>query len=127
MRYPGVFSISLDKYNPFYNLQTMMGKGKRAKLTTRGNMTDLNRSNDRPDQCQCAFDVHGSTFEIRVRGHLDTSWSDWLDGMEVELLENGEMILSGRIRDQAALMGLLNRLYGLNLTLLSVSEVDQKG
>jgi hypothetical protein len=43
----------------------------------------------------------------------------------VKLLENGEMILSGHLVDQAALMGVLNRLYNLNLTLLSVNEVDQ--
>ena len=36
------------------------------------------------------------------------------------------MILLGRIGDQAALMGILNRLYGLNLALLSVSEVNEK-
>ena len=65
-------------------------------------------------------------FEIHVKGHLDDSWTDWLEGLEVTLLENGEMILSGQIRDQAALMGTLNKLYGLNLTLLSVSKVDQK-
>ncbi len=36
------------------------------------------------------------------------------------------MILTGHIRDQAALMGVLNKLHGLNLTLLSVSEVEQR-
>ncbi len=65
-------------------------------------------------------------FEIHIKGHLDESWRDWLDGLEVKLLDNGEMILSGYIGDQAALMGTLNKLYGLNLTLLSVSKVDQK-
>ena len=65
-------------------------------------------------------------YQIRVKGQLDLSWSDWLEGLEVKLLENGEMILSGHIRDQAALMGLLNKLYGLNLPLLSVSEANQK-
>ena len=64
--------------------------------------------------------------EIRVRGQLDQSWSDWLEGLEVKLLDNGEMILFGHIGDQAALMGILNKLYGLNLTLLSLSEVNQK-
>jgi len=38
--------------------------------------------------------------QIRVRGHLDSKWSDWLEGMEVKLLDNGEMILSGTIVDQ---------------------------
>jgi hypothetical protein len=65
-------------------------------------------------------------FEIHVKGHLDDSWTDWLEDLEMKLLDNGEMILSGYIGDQAALMGTLNKLYGLNLTLLSVSKVDQK-
>jgi hypothetical protein len=42
----------------------------------------------------------------------------------VELLESGEMVLSGHLADQAALMGLLNRLSRLNLTLLSVRQVS---
>ena len=65
-------------------------------------------------------------FEIHVKGQLDESWSDWLDGLEVKLLDNGEMILFGHIGDQAALMGTLNKLYRLNLTLLSVSKASQK-
>ena len=69
--------------------------------------------------------AHGGFFEIHIKGHLDESWSDWLEGLEVTLLDNGEMILSGHIGDQAALMGVLNKLYGLNLALLSVSEVGQ--
>jgi hypothetical protein len=64
-------------------------------------------------------------FEIHAKGHLDASWSDWLEGLEVKLLDNGEMILSGQIKDQAALMGILNKLYRLNLTLLSVREIKQ--
>ena len=67
----------------------------------------------------------GGCFEIHVRGHLSSQWSDWLDGLQMRLLDNGEMILSGHLVDQAALMGVLNRLYNLNLTLLSVNEVDQ--
>jgi len=65
-------------------------------------------------------------FEIYIKGHLDSSWADWLEGLEIKLLDNGEMVLFGHIVDQAALMGILNRLYNLNLTLLSVNKVDQK-
>lgn len=68
----------------------------------------------------------GRFFEIRVKGHLDSQWSDWLEGMEIELLDNGVMILAGTIVDQSALMGILNKLNRLNLTLLSVSEVNQQ-
>lgn len=71
-------------------------------------------------------DAQDSFFEIHVKGHLDKSWTDWFDGMEVKLLDNGEMVLSGHIRDQAELMGILSRLNGLNLTLISVNEVNQK-
>ena len=67
----------------------------------------------------------GGFFEIRVKGHLDSKWSDWLEGLEVKLLDNGEMILSGTLVDQAALMGVLNKLNRLNLTLLSVGQVNQ--
>ena len=63
-------------------------------------------------------------FEIHVKGHLDAKWSDWLGGLELKLLDNGEMILSGAIVDQAALMGILNQLNRLNLTLLSVREIN---
>jgi hypothetical protein len=70
--------------------------------------------------------THTGFFEIHIKGHLDSSWMDWLEGLEIKLLDNGEMVLSGHIVDQAALMGILNRLYNLNLTLLSVNKVDHK-
>ena len=67
----------------------------------------------------------GGFFEIHVKGHLNDKWSDWLDGLDIKLLENGEMVLSGVIVDQAALMGILNKLNRLNLTVLSVNEVSR--
>jgi hypothetical protein len=68
----------------------------------------------------------GVVYEIHVKGHLNSQWSAWLEGLEVKLLENGEMILFGLIVDQAALMGVLNKLSHLNLTLLSVNKVEGK-
>jgi hypothetical protein len=65
----------------------------------------------------------GSIFEILVKGQLNDNWSDWLEGMEVKLLDNGEMMLVGPVVDQAALMGILNKLSFLNLKLLSVNEL----
>jgi hypothetical protein len=67
----------------------------------------------------------GGLFEIHVKGQLNSDWSEWLEGLEVKLLENGEMILFGPIVDQAALMGVLNKLSRLNLTLLSVNKVKK--
>ncbi len=71
-------------------------------------------------------DSEGKNFAIQVKGHLNASWSDWLEGMEMRLLDNGEMILSGYIVDQAALMGVLNKLVRLNLKLMSVNEINKK-
>jgi hypothetical protein len=65
----------------------------------------------------------GGIYEIRVKGYLNSYWSDWLEGLEVKFLENGEMILFGPIVDQAALIGILNKISRLNLTLLSLNEV----
>ena len=83
------------------------------------------KNNENKKEIKLPTYSHGGFCEIHVKGHLDKSWSDWLEGLEVTLLENGEMLLCGQIEDQAALMGVLNKLYGLNLTLLSVSKASQ--
>ena len=65
-----------------------------------------------------------ATYEIRVPGELDPSWTDWAGGMEISVVreECGPSIttLTGAVADQAALQGLLRRLYSLGLPLLSV-------
>jgi len=71
------------------------------------------------------FHPGGGFFEIHVKGQLDSTWSDWFEGLEMKLLDNGEMVLSGYIVDQAALMGVLNKLSYLNLTLLSVNKAKR--
>jgi hypothetical protein len=118
------------KYNPHYNLLTMILHQRPAKLEQRENSMNEKENRhielNRTDQEDKQFPSGGSFFEIRVKGHLDRSWSDWLEGLNMKLLDNGEMILFGYIADQAALIGILNKIYRLNLTLLSVSEGDQK-
>ncbi|MEI7988272.1 MAG: hypothetical protein WCI88_04470 [Chloroflexota bacterium] len=94
--------------------------------SSRGKMATKKDDNNNQDQSILSSGAQRDNFEIHVKGHLDESWSDWLEGLEVKLLDNGEMILFGHIGDQAALMGILNKLYRLNLTLLSVGEVSQK-
>ena len=68
----------------------------------------------------------GGFFEIHIKGQLDSRWSEWFEGLEAKYLDDGEMILSGYIVDQAALFGTLNKVNRLNLTLLSVSEIRQE-
>ncbi len=84
-------------------------------------MANKKDERSRANQDALSTGAQGDFFEIRVKGHLDDSWTDWLEDLEMKLLDNGEMILSGHIKDQAALMGILNRLYSLNLTLLSIN------
>ena len=67
----------------------------------------------------------GRLFEIRIKGHLNDQWTEWLDGLDMKPCDNGEMILTGVIVDQAALLGILNKLNRLNLALLSVTEIEQ--
>jgi len=62
-------------------------------------------------------------YEIHIKGHLSLNWSDWFDGLTVTNLDGGEALISGHIADQAALHGVLARLYSLNLTLLGVRRV----
>jgi hypothetical protein len=61
-------------------------------------------------------------YEIRVQGLLDESWSEWLGGLGVRPLTSGETLLSGHIRDQSALHGLLNKIRDLGLPLLGVKK-----
>jgi hypothetical protein len=61
-------------------------------------------------------------YEIRIEGHIDPSWSEWLGEMRIVLLPNGETLLSGPVADQAALHGLLNRIRDLNLKLIGVEK-----
>jgi hypothetical protein len=61
-------------------------------------------------------------YEIRVKGHLDEAWTNWFAPLTVVNGANGEATLTGAIRDQAELGGLLNRVFDLNLTLLAVNR-----
>ena len=81
---------------------------------------------ERQERTASSYRPGGGFFEIRVKGQLDSKWSDWLEGLEMKLLDNGGMILWGPIVDQAALMGVLNKLNRLNLTILSINVVKRR-
>ena len=68
-----------------------------------------------------------ATYQIQVPGELDESWSDWIQGMTITVESEGEgppvTTLTGTI-DQAALQGLLRRLYSVGLPLISVNCIE---
>ena len=67
-------------------------------------------------------------YQIKVPGHLDERWADWAGGMTVTIESEGDgppvTTLTGTV-DQAALQGLLRRLYSLGLPLISVICVER--
>jgi hypothetical protein len=63
-------------------------------------------------------------YEIRLKGHLDSRWADWFDGLTITLKEDGDTLLSGWLVDQAALHGLLKKVRDLGLSLVSVNPVE---
>lgn len=69
-----------------------------------------------------------ASYRIRVQGHLDDSWSDRLGGMVLTRAFTEDKqpmsILIGNLKDQAALSGVMNALYGLHLSVFSVELIN---
>ena len=80
------------------------------------NKTKQNLTLDRP-----------ATYQIKVPGHLDESWSDWDGKITITIDSDVDSLpvttLTGSL-DQAALQGLLRRLYSLGVPLISVICVE---
>ncbi|OJX43808.1 MAG: hypothetical protein BGO78_02260 [Chloroflexi bacterium 44-23] len=63
-----------------------------------------------------------NVYEIHIEGILPDRWSEWFEGLKIELDSIDQTILSGSLVDQAALFGVLNKIHSLNLNLISVSR-----
>lgn len=61
-----------------------------------------------------------TNYHIKINGHLDARWQDWFDDLTIELIDDGNTVLSGVIADQAALYGILKKINNLGLSLISV-------
>jgi hypothetical protein len=68
--------------------------------------------------------VRQEVYQIVVKGHLDSEWSEWFDGFNITLMDNGETILTGPIVDQTALHGVLIKIRDLGLPLLSLARIE---
>ena len=65
-------------------------------------------------------------YHIRVKGLLDEKWTAWFDGFAISWIGQDETVLTGRVRDQAALHGILNKVRDLGLDLLLIKRIEEK-
>jgi hypothetical protein len=63
-------------------------------------------------------------YEIRLKGHLETRWAAWFDGLALTREAGGTTLIHGPVVDQAALHGLLQKVRDIGLPLISVQRVE---
>ena len=66
----------------------------------------------------------GNTYRIRLQGALNSPTTDWFGDITIIPQENDETLLVGQFADQSALRGLLDQLWNLNFTILSLEKIE---
>jgi hypothetical protein len=92
------------------------GQINEERIKARLCMSDKPRSDEKRNQAP--------SYEIRLKGHLDSQWTDWFGGLTITIEEDGTTLLTGPVIDQAALHGLLKKVRDLGMPLVSVSPVE---
>lgn len=62
-------------------------------------------------------------YKIILRGFLDQKFSDWLEGFSISYGEN-VTVLTGTVMDQSGFFGLLSKLRDLNLSIVSIEQIE---
>lgn len=75
------------------------------------------------DEGRIAYEI---IYEIEVEGRLEERWAGWFDGLTARVVRRGDgspaTTLTGPVADQAALRGILNKMWDLHLTVISVTR-----
>lgn len=66
--------------------------------------------------------MRDATYQLVVRGELDTRFELVFTGMELSQVE-GTTVMTGKVRDDAALYGLVERIAELGLELVSIQQL----
>jgi len=81
-----------------------------------------NDDRDQPEPVQGSTDCY--RYAIRVQGHLDAYWSEWLGGMTITHEEGGVTLLEGPVVDLSALHGLFNKLLNIRAPILWLQRLE---
>ncbi len=65
-----------------------------------------------------------TTYQILIEGQIGERWADWFEGMDISYNEQGFTVLTGLVADQAELQGILATIGMLNMTLISVTQIN---
>jgi hypothetical protein len=67
-----------------------------------------------------------NTYCIRVKERLDYHFTDCFGDLALTTLDDGKTLIVGPFVDQSALRGLLNQLWNLNITVISVDKIENE-
>jgi len=67
--------------------------------------------------------IQGKTL-IKIQGHLKGKWKECIEGMEISY-ERNNTILTGHIKDEAQMNGILNIIRNYKLKLISINPVER--
>ena len=66
-----------------------------------------------------------ASYEVGVDGVLDGRWSEWFEGLHINS-QGGQTVLSGTLRDQSELHGVLDKVRDLGLSVITVRRTPPR-
>jgi hypothetical protein len=72
-----------------------------------------------------ATDSRSELYELVVRGEIGDRFGPAFPGMRLERIP-GRTVFTGPVRDQAQLLGLIERIGELGIELVSINPVDER-